>query len=335
VKKKTSREGTFLRAFEEIASLFESGEKFLILGHVDPDGDCIGSMLAIKLFLSGRGKAAACFAPGGLPEIYAKLPGTDSFLTEEALSSFDYDIIIALDTPTLTRTAGLARTCEECRIINIDHHQTNEGYGTINVIDGSAAAAAVLVYRLLEAIAPGEITGDIADCLYLGILMDTGGFRFQNTDTEALETAARLIELGARSHELAHEYIYMHKFSVLKLLALVLESLEVRCDGRVAVMEVTQGMLERNGGSMADTEGFVDYASSIDNVSLSALFREVGPHEIRVSLRSRDPFDVAELAGRYGGGGHRTAAGLTVQDSLQNAKARIIRDLEMLIGESS
>jgi phosphoesterase RecJ-like protein len=324
-------EDAFSGEYRRILSLVEESERFLILGHVDADGDCIGSMLAIALFLRGRGKQVACFAPGGLPEIYNNFPGADSFIPEVGLDDFGPDVIFALDTPTLARTSDHLRSCEECRIVNIDHHLTNERFGTIDIIDHEAAAAAVIVYRFLASVAPDEITSEIADCLYLGIMMDTGGFRFQNTSEEALATAAALVGRGARADELAHEFIHMHKYETLQLLALVLESIDILCDGRIAIMEVTREMLEKNGSTMADTEGFVDYASSIDNVLVSAFFREVGLEEVRISLRSRNHYDVAKVAEKYGGGGHRAAAGLTIRQGLTEAKSIIIADLKALI----
>ena len=196
-------EDAFNGEYRQIVSLVGESERFLILGHVDADGDCIGSMLAIALFLRERGKEVACFAPGGMPEIFNRFPGADSFIPEAKLDEFGPDVIFALDTPTLARTSDHLRSCDGCRIVNIDHHLTNERFGNINIIEREAAAAAVIVYRFLVSMAPEEITQEIADCLYLGIIMDTGGFRFQNTNEEALATAAALVGRGARADELA------------------------------------------------------------------------------------------------------------------------------------
>ncbi len=319
--------------FEKIQKLIEQNKRFLILGHVDPDGDCMGSMLALALFLVGRGKKVVCFAPGEIANVYNRLPGIDLFVDQSEIGRFEHDIIFALDSPTTARTADLVRSQDKTTVVNIDHHPTNERYGSINVVVAESCATTILIYRFLAACAPGEITEEIASCLYLGILMDTGGFRFKNTNAEALETAGRLAKHGARPYELAHDFIYMKKYSTLKLLSLALDSIEVHGSGKAAVMNVTQSMIETSGGAIGDTEGFVDYASSIDEVELSALFREIGPEETRVSLRSRDHHDVAKLAERYGGGGHRNAAGLTFRGGIEAAKSAIIQGLETLLGE--
>ena len=329
------REERFTREFAEIAALIEPRRRFLLFGHIDPDGDCIGSMLALAAFLRGRGKEVACFTPGDMAAIYLDLPLVKLFLREEELPSFKPDMVFALDSPTTARTADLAAHGNGVPVVNIDHHPTNERYGDVNVVDERASAAAILVYRFLAAVAPESITPEMADYLYLGVLMDTGGFRFRNTNAEALATAARFVELGARAHELAHDFIYVKKLGTLKLLARALDDLEVYEGGRIAAMRVSRAMLAAAGAEMSDTEGFVDYAASIDDVELAALFREVGEKEIRVSLRSRNDHDVASLAEKFGGGGHRNAAGLTIREDLVTAAALIVHALGGMLGAGS
>lgn len=329
-------EETFRNEFDTITSILDAHRRFLVTGHVDPDGDCIGSMLAMARFLTGRGKQVHCFASGEIPEAYTRLPGFELFVPAGTLPGLASEVIIALDSPTTARAEAIAGHDGRKQIVNIDHHPTNMRYGTVNVVDEHAAATSVLVYRYLAWEAPDTITPEIADALYLGILMDTGGFRFQNTNAEALEIAARLVERGAHPYELAREHIYMNSVVTLKLLAMVLASLEVHGGGKIAVLAVTGDMLREAGASLKDTEGFVDYAASIDDVELSALLREIGPREVRVSLRSRNSFNVASLAETFGGGGHRKAAGLTVHRPLEEAKAIIIDGLrQLLAGEEN
>jgi phosphoesterase RecJ-like protein len=324
------RDEPFAAEFAGVATLIGSHRRFLLLGHVDPDGDCIGSMLAIAAYLRGRGAEVACFTPGDMAGIYLELPLVKLFIREDEISSFGPDMIFALDSPTTARTADLVRR-DGVPIVNVDHHPTNERYGDVNIVDERASATSILVYRFLACVAPDRITPEMADYLYLGVLMDTGGFRFQNTNAEALSMAARFVELGARAYELAHDFIYVKKLSTLRVLARALESLEVHGGGRIAAMHISRDMLDEAEGTMSDTEGFVDYAASIDDVELAALFREVDSREIRVSLRSRNNYNVASLAERFGGGGHRNAAGLTVHDDLATAKLLIVGALgEML-----
>ncbi len=321
----------FEKQFSEMMALFERHDSVLVTGHIDPDGDCIGSMFAIALMLEKMGKKVICYAPGEISELFLKLPGASMLAGREAASDFEHDLVVAVDSPNTARTEHFARPCENEDVINIDHHPTNEMYGCVNVVDGDAAATTVLVYRFFISAAPDRMTADIADCLYLGVLMDTGGFRFQNVNSEALRISSELIGLGARGYDLAHEYIYVKKFSTLKLLGLVLDSLRLHVDGRAATMDVTLEMLERTETTLKDSEGFVDYGAALDDVELVALFRENAPGEIRVSLRSRNHHDVSALAERFGGGGHMRAAGLTLETDLMSAKETIVKGFaEML-----
>ena len=322
----------FEREFSGMMELIERHGSVLVTGHIDPDGDCIGSMFAFGLMLEKMGKKVMCYAPGEISELFLKLPGASMLAGREAASDFEHDLVIAVDCPNTARTENFARPCENEDVINIDHHPTNEMFGCVNVVDGGAAATTVLVYRFFRSAAPGMITPDIADCLYLGIIMDTGGFRFQNVDSEALLIASELIGHGARAYEIAHEYIYVKKYSTLKLLGLVLESLSLHFDGRAATMEVTSGMLEKTGTTLKDSEGFVDYGAALDDVELVALFRETAPGEIRVSLRSRNHYDVSALADRFGGGGHVRAAGLTLETDLASARDIIVKGFGEMLG---
>ncbi len=324
-------ESRFQDEFTRVKALIERYGRFLILGHIDPDGDCIGSMLALARFLRARGKEAVCFAPGEIPSIYLDLPDSEMIVPESEIGRFDQEVVFTLDSPTPARTADIAEPENGQLIVNIDHHPTNEGYGTINIVEEHTSAAAILVYRLLDAIDPGGIDSVMAGYLYLGILMDTGGFRFQNTDEESLTCAAALVGLGADPHRFAHDFLFVKTYDSLRLLGAALQSLELHSGGRMAVMEVSGAMIDESGGSMADTEGFVDYPASVDTIELSALFRELGPKEIRVSLRSRSTHDVARVAERFGGGGHRKAAGLTIRKNLSEAKSIVIEELARLL----
>lgn len=321
----------FKRQFDAVAELAREKKRSLVLGHIDPDGDCIGSMLAVSSWLLDWGAKVACFVPGEVPEIYRTLPLARLLIEEEDLEKFCPELIIALDSPTTERTASLVKKPNGVPTVNIDHHPTNESYADINIVDENASAAAVLVYRLLSQVSPDSLTAEVSGYLYIGILMDTGGFRFRSTNSEALSVAAHLVELGAQPHELAHDFLYARKLSTLKLLSLALGSLEVFAEGRIALMEISQRMLRKAFGSMSDTEGFVDYCASIDDVELAALFREISEQEIRVSLRSRNDFDVASLAEKFGGGGHRNAAGLTIKRNLSYAKKVIRLSLESML----
>jgi phosphoesterase RecJ-like protein len=320
------------KLFNGIISLIKQHEKFLLVAHVDPDGDCVGSMLAIAALLEGMGKRVGCYIPGVVSEKYKKLPRMKLLLSQEEFNNYQYEVVFVVDTPTLERIGNIVRADDETIIVNIDHHPTNERFGSINFIKDKTAATTILVYHFLSFLDTGIITPEIADYLYLGIMMDTGCFRFQNTDEESLAVASELVGYGARASEIAREFFYMKKFRSLKLLSCVLSNLQLFGDGRIAIMELTKSMLEESQAEVEDTEGFIDYAAAIEGVELVAFLREIVPEGVRVSLRSLNHLNVASFAEKYGGGGHKNAAGLVIDYDMEKSRELIIHGFrEMLL----
>ncbi|MBD3179725.1 MAG: hypothetical protein GF417_09025 [Candidatus Latescibacteria bacterium] len=321
-------------AFRQALSLIREEESFLVAAHVDPDGDCVGSMLAVASFLKNIGKRADCFIPGEVPEKYSEIPGMEERLSEDQVAPEDYDVIFTVDVPTLERVGNIFDPREVKEVINIDHHPTNGRFGSVNIVREDASSTAILVYYLLSGYGDGTITPRIADYLYLGVVMDTGCFRFSNTDAESLEVAARLVRLGARAPEIAREFYHMKSASAVKLLGLVLNRLKFHGEGRIAVMELTSSMLYECGARVEDTEGFIDFGTAIEGVELVAFLREIEPEMTRVSLRSLDDHDVSALAEKYGGGGHTNAAGLMIGLSLDKTEELIRGSLREMLERS-
>jgi len=317
-----------------IISLVRENGRFLVIAHIDPDGDCVGSMLALRAFLKDMGKDAACYIPGDVPRKYSRISGMESLLYEDQVDPAEYDVIFTVDVPTLERAGGIFDPDRVENIVNIDHHPTNSMFGTVNLVRDDASSTAVLVYHLLTAFGEGSITSEIADYLYLGIVMDTGCFRFSNTDAESLEVASRLISLGARGSEIAREFYHMKSASAVKLLGLVLNRLRFYGGERIAIMELTSSMLSECGGRIEDTEGFIDFGTAIEGVELVAFLREIDPGKVRVSLRSLNEHDVSALAEKYGGGGHTNAAGLMIDLDLKEARGLIADSLLAMLDHS-
>ncbi|MDZ7860897.1 MAG: bifunctional oligoribonuclease/PAP phosphatase NrnA [Candidatus Krumholzibacteriota bacterium] len=320
-----------MQLFENIRTLINQHKTFILIAHIDPDGDCVGSMLSFAALLENMGKEVGCYIPGGVSGKYKKFPRLESILSEEDVKGFQFEAAFVFDTPTLGRAGDIITPEGDAVIVNIDHHPTNRRFGSINYIKDKTASTTILVYHFLSFTGSESITPEIADYLYLGIVMDTGCFRFQNTDAEALSVASELIKYGARASEITREFFYMKKFRSVKLLSCVLANLQLFEDGKIAVMTLTNSMLDEFNAEAEDTEGFIDYASSIEGVELAAFLREINPERVRASLRSLDDLDVASLAERYGGGGHKNAAGLTLEYDLERSRELIINGFRQIL----
>jgi phosphoesterase RecJ-like protein len=294
----------------------------LITGHVKPDGDFLGSALGLARWLGSRGRAVVVVSRDGVPAPYGFLPGAD-----EVASEFPEDprgrTAIVLDTPALERTGAPRGYFEgaEC-LINMDHHPDNEGFGDAVLVDPSASSVALLVFEVLRE-AGRPIDAATATALYAGLLTDTGGFRFTNTDARSLRGAGELAALGASPSDVARTVYGSLTLEELKLLGLVLSSIEPALGGRVSVLRVTESMRDDAGIAEEGIEGLASYGRSVEGTEVAVLLREEGA-DVRVSLRSAGSVDVGAVARSLGGGGHRAAAGLVLDGPVSSARERIV-----------
>lgn len=303
--------------FEEFVA--RHGE-FLVSSHVDPDGDAVGSCLGLALALSRMGKAAEVILDQPLPGSLRFLPGSDDVRSAAEVSR-GYDAAFVLDCSSLDRTGAVGERCLNpgAHVAVIDHHWGDEGFGDPRLVNPEASATAELVYELVELLGI-PIDPEIAECLYTGIVSDTGGFRYANTSPRSLRIAARLVERGARAARVA-EALYATKTAPsLRILGLALASLETRSGGQVGAMTISLEMFGRAGATPEDADGIVQYAKSLVGARVGVLIQEVGAQDIRASLRSDGTVDVNEVASRFGGGGHRNAAGLRVRGGLEQVR---------------
>jgi phosphoesterase RecJ-like protein len=313
------------------AALSRDG-RYLIGAHERPDGDSVGSMLALRRWLRARGAPADVVVPGGVGAPYDVLPDAKG-----ALNAFPSDTanatLVIVDTPARDRIAGADGLPDRIEhLLVIDHHPDNNGYGTLNLVDTTASSAALLVFETLtssddEASAIDEET---AALLYVGVMTDTGAFRFGNTDARTLRAAARLVELGAGPAQLSNIVYGSQPIGRLRLLGLVLSSVVTEADGAVAFLTLTDEMRARTGASGEEIEGLASYGRLVDGVEVAVLLREEGK-DVRLSMRSQGRVDVNVLARRLGGGGHRSASGALIPGPVAEAKDRVLEALEGLL----
>jgi phosphoesterase RecJ-like protein len=314
--------------FDAFEPFLAGAREILITAHIDPDGDAVGSCLGLKLALRHLGKTADVVLDSPLPPTLLFLPEAETIRRPEEIGK-RYATAFVLDSSSLDRVGAVAEKAfaPGAKVAVIDHHWGNEGFGDLRLVDPEASATAELVYDLIQALRV-PLTREIAECLYTGILSDTGGFRYANTSSRTLRVAARLVEEGARSSVVA-EALYATKTAPsLRILGLALASLETQGGGRIGAMTISREMFEKAGAKPEDADGIVQYAKALVGARVGILIQEIAPNEIRASLRSDGTVDVNQVASQFGGGGHRNAAGLRVRGALETVRQDIFRALE-------
>ena len=316
---------------DQIIRHIKDGQHLLIASHAEPDGDAVGSLVALGLALGKFGKKITLYNASPIPAVYRFLSGTER-IVQQIETANSYDIAIMLDCGDLIRIGEDASTIEKIPvIINIDHHVSNTGFGHIQLIDTSACATAEIVYRLIKAL---EIPFDkeIATSLYTGILTDTGSFRFSNTNQAAFAISKKMTEVGVDAHSVAQHVYGTYSLGRIKLLNMALNSIEISDNGKLSMMTITRSMLNQTGTSTEDLDGMINYARRIEDVKVAALIHEIkngagkfaNMNRYHVSLRSDSSVDVAGIAGKFGGGGHSSAAGFQIESTLVALKTKII-----------
>jgi phosphoesterase RecJ-like protein len=315
----------------DIIELLRREDGFVIAGHRDPDGDSLGSSLALGLALEQLGKRFVVLSADPLFTAYERLPEAHRIeVSRTAPDPEEYPVAVLMECNEIARTGieGL----EGRTIVNIDHHANNPDFGDLNWVAPSVAAVGVMIYQMLRAMG-GEITPVIATHLYVAILTDTGSFRYSNTDAEAFRVSAELLEAGVDAAQVAEAIYENVPRDKVRLLAAGLSSLIVDPDGRVASMVLHHETLALSPGK-PDTGGIVNKAKAIDGVSAAALFKEVEPDGFRVSMRSDESVDVAAVAAQFGGGGHPRAAGCMVEGSVDDAKRQVLGAVRDAMGKA-
>jgi phosphoesterase RecJ-like protein len=309
------------RVPEDAVAVFRPpGRRALMLGHVHPDADVLGTLLALGLSLAARGWDVTWGGPHPAPAVLGFLPGIDRYRRVERIEGA-YDVIVSTDCPNPDRTEGLL---EQARagggaVVNIDHHPDNRRYGDVNWVDPSAAATGEMVYELLVVL--GEpITPAIATNLFTAIQSDTGSFRYSNVTPDTFRIAGALVAAGAEPAHVSGRLYEQRTPEALHWLGETLARVEVSDDGRVAWLALPGGLVPE---SFVEAEDLVNYPRSVATVRVACLLRE-RDGRVKVSLRAKGDVDVARIAGRFGGGGHRNAAGCTVAGPLESATRTVL-----------
>ena len=313
----------------------------LLTSHSNPDGDAIGSELGSKRILESLGKTVTVWNLDPTPSIYQALSGADSIHvgTEPPRGwpkAIDLVLFVECPTPDRAGLAELLAASESDRpdVINIDHHLGNSFYGDHNWVDPAAPAVACMFLELATALGV-TLDQTAANCLLLALVSDTGGFRFSNATERAFSSARDMVLAGASPEQVAHVLYEQRSEASLRLLAEMLESLELAGGGSVATALLLPEMYRRANATHQDSEGLIDHPRSIAGVEVVALIRQIEEDDFKISLRSRGDLDVESIARRYGGGGHRNAAGCRMAGTVDDVRTALVVELEELVRRAS
>ncbi|MBN2569360.1 MAG: bifunctional oligoribonuclease/PAP phosphatase NrnA [Deltaproteobacteria bacterium] len=307
-----------------IVDIIHSSKTFLVTSHVRLDGDALGSELALCQMLRNTGKEVVVYNQDETPDIYKFLPGVDT-IVHVLQPDWRFDAAFILDCSGIDRVgdgAGSIISMSE-KIVNIDHHKSNNVFTVHSLIDHEASSTGEIIYRVLTALG-GSLNQDIATNIYTAIMTDTGSFRYSNTSSKTFELAAKLVEGGA-DLRLISELVYETRpLPQIRLMGMALDTLEFHENGTIGSVLVTQKMLRDAGALNEHTEGIVDMVRSVKGTDVALFYFEMTENDFKVSLRSKRAIDVASIAGEFGGGGHVNAAACRVSGDIETVKKRFV-----------
>ena len=325
-ERKAIRKMNDLDALNAIIEGFNEYDSFSILTHVSPDGDTLGSGLAVYALLVGMGKRAEVICEEPVPHIYGYLPNADKVVLPQDAQCFD--CVIAVDCADKQRFKKAEHIFENARhTMTIDHHFTNKGYAKVNLIRADASATCEIVFDLYRAL-DKPVSGDAAICIYTGIVTDTGNLTYSNTTPRCIRMVADMYENGLNITEINRNIYRTIPYVKTRLQGHVLSNMKLEYDGRIGLATLSVGEMKDYGASNEDCEGIVDNVRDVESVRVAIFIREGRDGTYKVSLRSKECADVGKIAGKYGGGGHAAAAGYTSKEPLSTTVANVIRDVK-------
>jgi phosphoesterase RecJ-like protein len=305
---------------DQILATIRSRDGFAITSHVRPDGDALGSELALMLALEALGKKAVVINKDPVPQRYRTLPKSDCIRVSDRVEA-GRGAVFVLECGSAERTG--MRGLEGQFVINIDHHHSTKAFASLNWIDSSACAVGEMVYRLIRALEV-EITPAIATNIYTAVVTDTGSFQFASTTADTFRMAAALADAGANIAGIARNVFYSNPITKVNSMMVMLNQMKLDCDGKLVWTAITRADMAKHNCVEDDVEGLVNFPLTISGVDVAIFFRELENGTYRVSLRSKNSIDVSEIAAEFGGGGHRNASGCTLDGPLEAARHRLL-----------
>jgi phosphoesterase RecJ-like protein len=303
-------------------------QRFLLTSHARPDGDAVGSQLAMACALKALGKSVRCIDRDPAPPPLLLFPGAADIHVSSVVDE-PADAVIVMECSDLTRT-GVAGF-EKYFVINIDHHPGNSFFGALNWFDESACACGEMVFHLIDALKV-PLTAEIATHIYVTILTDTGGFHYGNITPRTFDICRRCTEAGANPAAIARAIYDCNTLGRLRLTGGVLHNLELEAGGRLALADMSLRLLKETGSTHEDSDGLINMPLTVKEIEAVAFFKEIEPTVYRISMRSKGDVDVNRVAKIFGGGGHKNAAGCSMTGTYPEIRASLVKELERALG---
>ncbi len=315
----------------QVVELIETKRKFAITSHIRPDGDSLGSSLGLSWLLRALDKDVEVIMRDPVPHAYQQLPGAKEVRVTPAVDD-SYQAVFVIECSDITRP-GLI-DLEKQFVVNIDHHSTTALFGKINWIDSTASAVGEMIYNLCKATGV-RVTKEIAECVYTALITDTGSFHYSNTTERTFKVASELMKSGLKPAKTAEAVFASYPWSRIQLMGAVLSTARRDSTGRVAFLRHSLEMQHSAEASDEDADGFVNYPLTVEEVEAVAMLKECEPGVYRTSLRSKGDVNVAKVAEKFGGGGHRNAAGCTLRGTWEEAEEKIIGLLQEAVARAN
>ena len=310
--------------FKEVFNLINNSKKICIAGHKSPDGDCIGSVMALYNFLKAMDKDLTVLLDGEIPFNFK------AFVNEEVIAEKyqeEFDLMFILDCSDSKRLGKYEPAMKQAnKTVVIDHHKTNEGFGDINIIDAEMSSTGELLYNLLKS-SGMTLSKEIAQFIYIAILTDTGKFSYSSTTSKTHIIAADLINLGVNIAEIDNIVYNSKPANVMKAFIDCISSMELYYGNKFSLTSITKDILDKNKVKMGDVDGVAEFLRGINEVEVSCVLKEEDEFT-KVSLRSKNKLDVSSISAKFGGGGHAKAAGFEIKDNVENIKKLLLKELK-------
>lgn len=324
--------------WSQLSEIIERYHRFVISSHINPDGDAIGSAIAMRRLLDEMGKEAVCVFSDEPSYRLESFYGNEELLTgDEALAAIGQpDVLIMTDAGHWSRLGAVGEVFQQSSAMKvcIDHHQLEGDFDGLRIVDVESSSASLMIYRFVRFLSH-PLSKAVAEPIYLGVMVDTINFHLPNTTPEAHHAAAECLQAGVSPQAVYDEVFGVLPFSRMRLMAQVFENAEVHFDGKVGVLYLTCDMLRETGAKEGDDQGFSDLSRSIEGVSIGVYLRETDDGAIKVSWRCKDNCSVLESARYFGGGGHLRAAGAMIRGSIEEVKHQVLAELGSRIEQTN